>query len=82
MAILGYEAASTGPILADGELLVSVGSPQIFLLIAFSNTTSDVLSQTVPNDTALLEFSLSTQAVILGGGALEFCNAVDLILGH
>ena len=82
VAILGYEAASTGPILAGGELLVSVGSPQIFLLIAFSNTTSDVLSQSVPNDLALLEFSLSTQAVILGGGTLEFCNAVDLILGH
>ncbi|MAB79302.1 MAG: hypothetical protein CMJ89_08105 [Planctomycetes bacterium] len=82
VAILGYETASSGLVLAGGELLVSVGSPQIFLLIAFSNTTSDVLSQTVPNDTALLEFSLSTQAVILGGGALEFCNAVDLILGH
>jgi len=83
VAILGYESPTSGLSLAGGELLVDLASPNIFTLWTFADGAgSGTIMNPVPNDLSVLEFSLSTQGVVLGGGAYEFCNAIDLVLGH
>ena len=83
VAILGYQNPTSGVILSGGELLVDLASANIFTLWAFADGAgSGTIANVVPNDVALLEFALSTQGVVLGGGTYEFCNAIDLTLGH
>ncbi len=82
VAIIGYQGASSGIILAGGELLVNIAAPHIFTVWTLNGGASTSMNQMVPNDPSLLEFPLSTQGVVISGGVVEFCNAVDLLLGH
>lgn len=82
IAIMGYQGASSGPNTSGGSLLVDLASPQIFVLVTPSAGLNTTLMNVVPADSSLLGFSLATQGVVIGGGAFELCNAVDLVLGN
>ena len=79
--ILAYGAPATGPTLSSGEILVDLVSPPIFAVQVASNGLLDVLVQQVPNNLSLVGLTAASQGLILGGGMLEFCNAVDLTVG-
>jgi hypothetical protein len=79
--IIAYGAPATGPTLSSGEILVDLVSPPIFAVQVASNGLLDVLVQQVPNNLSLVGLTAASQGLILGGGMLEFCNAVDLTVG-
>jgi hypothetical protein len=60
-----------------GELLIDLGSLRAFLSVAVLGGPHATL---IPNDLALIDVPIFTQAAILGGGA-ELTNAIDLVLG-
>ena len=56
-------------------------SLRFFRDVVVSSGNTDLHSLAVPLDVALAGFTVSTQALILGGAGPELCNAVDLVLG-
>ena len=83
VVVLANKNPGSGLVLIGGELLIDLTSPSIFTLWAFANAAgSGTVSNPVPNDLSILEFSVSSQGVVIGGGAYQFCNAVDLVVGN
>ncbi|MAB80321.1 MAG: hypothetical protein CMJ89_13285 [Planctomycetes bacterium] len=79
--IYGFQRGLTGPVLSIGELLMDVASPPLFN--AGAPVVSDLATVNifiVPN-LAFIGLGGTTQAVILGGGSIELCNAVDVLVG-
>lgn len=77
--ILVYAAPATVPIPGVGELLVS--GPLRFSSVVVSSGTADTHSTSVPNNISLVGVTASSQGIVLGGGVLELCNAIDLVVG-
>ena len=78
--LVGYGAPLAGLSTPLGELLVDPRSRRAFL--HSSSVTAGVSSHSIgiPNDLALIDVPIFTQAAILGGGT-ELTNAIDLVLG-
>ena len=78
---VGYAGSTSGLFVAGGEALVDLGSAKVFqILLPVSGSSVDVVGA-IPCDFALSGLVAYTQAVILGGGSWELCNAIDLTLG-
>jgi hypothetical protein len=82
--IYGSSAPLSGVFLPGGELLVRLppqGGQQLFRLAAPSFGGVAHFAVPVPADPALVALGAYTQAKILGG-ASEYTNALDLVLGY
>jgi len=78
--IVLYTGASTGPIVAGGELLVNLGSQKLFVSVGPAAGVADTHTQSIPADTSFAGVAIVTQGAILGGG-YELCNAYDIVVG-
>jgi len=83
--LIGGNLPFGGLVTTAGEVLVrppALGGLYLFRLAADSGGALAHFAAPLPNDAALVGTSLSTQALILGGNAVELCNAIDLVLGY
>jgi len=79
--VYGFQRSTSGLVLSIGELLMDVGSPPLFSAGApVLNDLAFVNVFIVPN-LSFIGLGGTTQAVIVGGGYLELCNAVDVLVG-
>ena len=81
VAIVGYQAPTSGIFSSGGETLVDLASGQIFQLVALASTDAVFFEVPLPCDPTLSGLTAYTQALILGSG-WELCNAVDVTLGQ
>jgi hypothetical protein len=83
--LFATSAPQQGLFLRGRELLVLLpaqGADKHFTRSAPSGGGIAHHSVALPNNIALLGVSSSVQAFVLGGGSIEFCNAIDLVLGY
>ena len=83
--VFGGNLPFGGLVSSAGEVLLrppALGGLYLFRLAAGSGGAIAHHSAALPNDAALVGTTVSTQALILGGNALELCNAIDLVLGY
>ena len=80
--VVAYGDGVTGPVIRAGEILLDLTSPKYFTHTVISSLGgANLHSIPVPNEVSLSGFNVATQALILGGGRAELCNAIDLVLG-
>jgi hypothetical protein len=79
VSLVVRSSATGGTVLGYGEPLVA--GPKLFSAGQPANAAGNVFSFPIPNDTGLVGFSASAQAVLLGGG-LTLGNALDLVVGY
>jgi PKD repeat protein len=83
--LFATSAPQQGLFLRGRELLVLLpaqGAHKYFTRSVPSGGGVAQHSVALPNDLALLGLNASVQAFVLGGGSIEFCNAIDLVLGY
>jgi len=78
--IAGFGAPSSGLILAFGELLIDPSSPRHFVSTSAVTGASSQHANPIPNDAALVDFRSYTQGFLVGGGATQATNGVELRL--
>jgi hypothetical protein len=81
-ALLVHEQPFGGFLLAGGELLVDVSSPQIVVLAMPHNGDTVRFSLAIPNDSMLCGLQAFAQGVVLGAPGYELSNALDAVGGR
>jgi len=79
--IYGFQRGLTGPVLTSGELLMDVTSPPLFSAGAPVVADLAVINIYIVPNLSFIGLGGTTQAVIVGGGYIELCNAVDVLVG-
>jgi hypothetical protein len=86
MAVLyGTTAPQDGLFLRHRELLVLLPAQGAHLVVNRAVPSGGGVAHfafSLPNKTALLGLNVYVQAFVLGGSVVEFCNAIDLVLGY
>jgi len=78
--ILGHAASDAGTFLPQGELLVDLASPRLFLSTAPSALGLSTHSNPIPDLPALVGLTAYTQALVFAPGPALLTNGIELLL--